>query len=96
MTAPHAARKGYVWVWALLALLTVAEVFAVDWPLSRKGILAILAALSAWKAYLVAFYFMHLKSESRWLVFAASVPVLVTAITVILLLTDTPALPVPQ
>ncbi len=89
-------RKGYVGVWILLTALTVVEVFAIDWPLSRKGILAVLAALSAWKAYLVAFHFMHLKLENRWLVLAAWVPVLVTAITVVLLLTDTPALPVPQ
>lgn len=86
----QAGRRTYLKVWAGLAVLTVVEIAWASAPVGRAAVAAGLLALGLWKALLVALHFMHLKSESPWLKAAAAVPALVTAITVLLILTDTP------
>ena len=78
--------------WAWLTALTVAEVLLAGAHVSKTTLVAGLGAMSLWKALLVALCFMHLGKESRWLKAAALVPVALSAIAIVLLLTDTPFL----
>ena len=86
------AGKKYIVIWGWLTALTLVEIFVATAPIPKLAIVSSLLAMSAWKALLVALYFMHLKFESRWLIAAAAVPAVIVAMTVLLLLTDTPFL----
>lgn len=58
-------HPNYIAVWGALFVLTVLEVGAVYLKLPRHLLVTALLLLAAWKALLVALYFMHLRSESR-------------------------------
>ena len=82
----------YLRTWAWLTVLTVAEVLLAKSSVSKMTLVAGLGAMSLWKALLVALCFMHLGKESRWLKAAAIVPVALSGVAIVLLLTDTPFL----
>ena len=70
--ASHA--KEYMAVFALLAALTVVELFIPDLPVGRPAKGACLVVVAMAKAFLVGWSFMHLKDERAWLKGVACVP----------------------
>jgi len=68
---PH---PNYAAVWVGLAVLTAVEVGVAFLSLPRQVIVISLLGLAAWKALLVALYFMHLRFEPARLVMIAAAP----------------------
>ena len=68
-------KKEYFIVFAALTILTVLELMVPEmkWPYSLHA--SSLTTLAIVKAFLVAYFFMHLKEETRWLKFIAVIPV---------------------
>ena len=89
MSAP-AGR--YLKIWGGLTALTVAEVLVAKAPWGKGAVIAALCGLGGWKALLIAMEFMHLKAESRWLRWAALVPLFLSITAILLILTETPLL----
>jgi cytochrome c oxidase subunit 4 len=77
---PH---PNYIGVWVLLAVLTGVElgVAFLDW--SKTTLILILLGLAAWKALLVALYYMHLRFEPNRLRILAIAPLPLAVILVI-------------
>jgi len=67
--------KEYILVFILLAVLTFVELFvpAMDATIMVKG--AILTFIASVKAFAVAYWYMHLKDESKWMKIIAAVPI---------------------
>tara|TARA_X000000950_G_C13800180_1_gene613189 strand:- start:933 stop:1214 length:282 start_codon:yes stop_codon:yes gene_type:complete len=67
--------KEYLIIFAVLALLTVLELFVPEMDVAyyKKAISLTLLALA--KAFCVAYYYMHLNEESKWLKFIAAIPI---------------------
>jgi caa(3)-type oxidase subunit IV len=67
--------KEYLIIFAILAFLTVLELFVPELKIaySHKAISLTLLALA--KAFCVAYFYMHLNEETRWLKFIAAVPI---------------------
>lgn len=78
--------KEYIIVFIVLAVLTVLELFipGLDTPHSYKA--AGLTLLAVAKAVVVAYFYMHLKEESRWMKVIACVPILAVVFAVALIL----------
>ena len=68
-------RKEYFIIFFALAVLTLMElkIPSLDVAYSIKA--SSLTLLACGKAFLVAFYYMHLKDETRWMKFIAAVPI---------------------
>ncbi len=69
-------KKEYLWIFLWLAVLTGIEIWVAEVPgISKllKG--SALTFLAVGKAFMVAFYYMHLKEETKWLRFIAAVPI---------------------
>ncbi len=78
-TATH-SRKPYLVVFAILVLLTVAELGVVYVPgISRGMLIAALILLAVAKAGLVLLYFMHLTSETRFVKWSVLAPFVLPA-----------------
>ena len=74
--AHQSHTKEYLYVFALLTILTVVELFVPSLETTYALKASALTLLAIAKAFAVAYYFMHLKSETRWLKFVAiGVPV---------------------
>jgi cytochrome c oxidase subunit 4 len=85
------ARKhpNYMGIWAVLAILTVAEVLVALLSHIPKNVLIIaLVLLAIWKAALVAMYFMHLKFERLRVIILALAPLPLAFIFVLAVLTE--------
>lgn len=67
-------------VFAVLALLTVAELAVKYLSLSRAALIVGLVSLALAKASCVALFFMHLKSESRSLKLVVGLPLILPAL----------------
>ena len=67
-------RKEYFVIFALLTLLTLIEIYVPEWDASKFAKGSALVALASVKAFLVAYFYMHLKDERAWLKFIACVP----------------------
>ncbi len=79
----------YVLIWVVLAVLTAAEVgvaFLQDWP--KTLLVIILVLLAAWKALLVALYFMHLRFERNRMRIIAIAPLPLAVILVVAVITE--------
>ena len=65
----------YVIVFVVLTVLTILELQIpnLNTPYSYKA--AGLVGLAAGKAFIVAYFYMHLKEETKWLKFIAAVPI---------------------
>lgn len=71
----HAGAPPYVIVFALLAVLTVIEIYVSGWDIGKSNQILLLMILASSKAALVALYYMHLRYESRILRWIAVIPV---------------------
>lgn len=79
-------KKEYTIIFAILAFLTAIELYIPELKASTliKG--SALVAVATIKAFLVAYYFMHLNEEKGWLRFIAAIPiaaVLFAAVTIL-------------
>ncbi len=72
---PKDPRKGYMVIFAVLAILTVIEIWAAT-TLHGHAKLWSLIGLAVAKAVCVALFYMHLKFETSWLKFIAATPIL--------------------
>lgn len=73
----HSHKKEYFIIFFALALLTGLELWAAEidsFTKFQKG--SVLTFLAVGKAFLVAFYYMHLKEETKWLKFIAAIPIM--------------------
>lgn len=70
-------KKEYLIIFLILAVLTAIEIWVAEIPgISKFGKGSSLTLLAVGKAFIVAFYYMHLKEETKWLKFIAAVPIL--------------------
>ena len=76
-------RPNYLLVFLALAVLTVAEVGVTMLPIPQ---IPILAALAAAKVVLVAMFYMHLRTDSRWFTYIFLVPIPFVVMIVVSLL----------
>ncbi len=81
-------HPGYWTVWAILAVLTLAELGVAFLPWPKRVIVLILVGMAIWKALLVALYFMHLRFEKGRMRIFAIAPLPLTVIIVIAVLTE--------
>ena len=79
--------KEYMFIFGLLTLLTVLELFIPGMEnLSTFAKGSGLTALAIGKAFLVAYFFMHLKEEKAWLKFIAAIPISAALYAVVVIL----------
>lgn len=79
--------KEYLFIFGLLALLTVLELFIPGMHNLTKMVKAsALTVLAIGKAFLVAYFFMHLKEEKAWLKFIAAIPISAALYAVVVVL----------
>ena len=78
--------KEYMLVFLGLALLTVAELIAAEagWSYFMKA--SSLTLLAMGKAFMVAWYYMHLNEELAWLKFIAAIPLSAVLFAVVVIL----------
>ena len=70
-------KKEYFFIFILLAVLTAIEIWVAEVPgISKFGKGSALTGLAVGKAFLVAYYYMHLKEETKWMKFIAAVPIM--------------------
>jgi cytochrome c oxidase subunit IV len=70
-------KKEYIIIFVVLAILTILEIWAAELPqLSKFEKGSALTVLAIGKAFLVAYYYMHLKEETKWTKFIAAVPIM--------------------
>ena len=79
----------YITIFLILAFLTVLEVFIPQvysgkWDGNLKMILLCILAFA--KAILVAFYFMHLKWEAKWVKWIAAMPIYMGIFVIVIML----------
>ena len=80
-------KKEYIIIFVVLALLTVLEIWAAELKqLSKVGKGSALTLLAVGKAFLVAYYYMHLKEETKWTKFIAAVPFMAAVYAIVLCL----------
>ncbi len=80
-------------IFAWLFVLTVIEIGVIYTPFQKLVIVILLVSLAVSKASLVAMYFMHLRFERGPLSLIAVTPVLIGALLVFLLISDSSAVP---
>jgi caa(3)-type oxidase subunit IV len=68
-------KKEYFIIFFALAVLTAIEIYVPETALSKVAKGAILTFLALVKAWLVAWSFMHLRSETKWMWFIALLPI---------------------
>jgi cytochrome c oxidase subunit 4 len=73
-TADTHAEPNYIAVFLALAALTAAEIGIFYLHLGRVFMIVALILLALIKAFLVAWYFMHLRSERFTLIFITTIP----------------------
>ncbi len=89
MTETHEFQHPNYWaVWAVLFILTIAEVGVAMLSWSKQVLILILLGLAIWKALLVALYFMHLRYEKLRMRIFAIAPLPLTVIIVLAVLTE--------
>lgn len=70
-------KKEYIIIFVILAVLTALEIWVAEVKgLSKVGKGSSLTFLAVGKAFLVAYYYMHLKEETKWTKFIAAVPIM--------------------
>lgn len=69
-------KKEYFLVFLALGVLTLLELAIPDLKITYASKAISLTLLAFGKAFIVAYYYMHLKEETRWLKFIAAVPVM--------------------
>jgi len=70
-------KKEYLIIFVILAVLTAIEIWVAEvHGLSKMGKGSALTFLAVGKACIVAYYYMHLKEETKWMKFIAAVPIM--------------------
>lgn len=79
-------KREYIIIFFILAFLTVLELYipGLDTKYAYKA--AGLVGLAVAKAFVVAYYYMHLKDERGWLKFIAAIPIVAVVYAVGLIL----------
>lgn len=68
-------KKQYIIIFVVLAVMTALEIGVAEIEgLSKFSKGSSLTFLAVGKAFLVAYFYMHLKEETKWLKFIAAVP----------------------
>lgn len=86
----HSHKKQYIVIFVVLAILTAIEIWAAELKQLtkfQKG--SALTFLAVGKAFIVAYYYMHLKEETKWLKFIAAVPIMAGVYATVLCLEAT-------
>ena len=78
----------YMLIWLYLAILTALEVGVVYLDIAKWVIVVSLLVMAAWKALLVALYYMHLKFEPNRLRLVALAPLPAVAIMIIAIMME--------
>jgi len=78
----------YFLIWAVLLILTLAEVGYAFLPFGKFWLAFGLIVMAFWKAALVALYYMHLRWEPRRLWVLAAAPLPLVAILILAVLTE--------
>lgn len=84
-----ATRQRYLVIFLILAVLTALEIAVTYLGLGKTTLITLLIALAVSKAGLVAFYFMHLKTETRALKLSVIVPLCFPALLAAVLIAET-------
>lgn len=79
-------KKEYFFVFFMLTLLTVVELIIPTMKISQFAKGSSLTLLALGKAFLVAFSYMHLKEETKWLKIIALIPISAFVYTVVVIL----------
>lgn len=83
-------KKEYFAIFIILAVLTGLEIWAAELKaLSKFQKGSALTLLAVGKAFLVAYYYMHLKEETKWMKFIAAVPIMAGVYATVLCLEAT-------
>lgn len=70
-------KKEYIFIFVVLAVLTAIEIWVAEIPgISKFGKGSALTGLAVGKAFIVAYYYMHLKEETKWTKFIAAIPIM--------------------
>jgi len=70
-------KKEYIIIFVVLAVLTILEIGVAEIKqLSKLEKGASLTLLALGKAFLVAYYYMHLNEETKWTKFIAAIPIM--------------------
>ncbi len=83
----HEAPK-YMLIWVYLTVLTVAEVGVALLDIPKWVIVTSLLVMAAWKALLVALYYMHLKWEPTRLRILVLAPLPAVAIMIVVIMME--------
>ncbi|MBT6326387.1 MAG: cytochrome C oxidase subunit IV family protein [Bdellovibrionales bacterium] len=75
ITNKSSHRKGYFIVFAVLAILTILELAIPSLDVKYFYRASSLTLLAFAKAFVVAYYYMHLNEETAWLKFIAIIPI---------------------
>ena len=70
----HSHKKLYIIIFFALTILTGVELVIPDLDIAYAYKASSLVGLALGKAFLVAYFFMHLNEESKWLKYIAAVP----------------------
>jgi len=71
----HSHKKQYVVIFFVLGILTAIEIAIPEFSMPYLVHASSLTALALIKAFLVAYYYMHLKEETKWLKWITLIPV---------------------
>jgi cytochrome c oxidase subunit IV len=82
----HSHRKEYIIIFVVLAVLTALELFIPGLKVAYAYKASSLVLLALGKALIVAYYYMHLKDETRWLKFIAAIPISAGVYAIVLIL----------
>lgn len=78
--------KEYVIVFIALTLLTVLEIAIPDLKIAYNLKAISLVGLAIGKAFIVAYFYMHLKDEKKWLKFIAALPISAAIFAIVVIL----------
>ena len=68
-------KKEYFVIFAVLAILTIVELFVPEMDATTLVKGTLLTILAVAKAFAVAWWYMHLNEEKAWLIFIAAIPI---------------------
>jgi cytochrome c oxidase subunit 4 len=83
-------KKEYYIIFVILAVLTAIEIWVAEvHGLSKFGKGSSLTFLAVGKAFIVAYFYMHLKEETKWMKFIAAIPIMAGVYATVLCLEAT-------
>ncbi len=87
MSGAH-QKKQYLIVAGILTLFTLLEIGVVYTGLARGVVIALLIGLAVSKALAVALYYMHLKTETKYLRYILGLPMLYPPFAAVILMLE--------